>query len=54
MLSRRARWVGHVACRGRKTHKGLWWEKLEKRDNLEDLGVTGKKISPIQVDLQEI
>jgi hypothetical protein len=39
---------------GEKTRKWLWWEKLKKRDNLEDLGVIEKKMSPIQMDLQEI
>ena len=54
MLSRRSRWVVHVACRGRKTHKRFWWESLEKRDNLEDLGVNGKTMSSIQMDRKEI
>jgi hypothetical protein len=39
---------------GEKKHKGLMWEKLEKRDNLEDLGVMGKTIPPMQMDLKEI
>jgi len=54
MLTRRARWVGHVECRGRKTHKGLTWGNLEKRDNLEDLGIIRKTLPPIQMDLTEI
>ena len=30
------------------------WEKLEKRDNLEDLGIVRKTMPPIQMDLKEI
>lgn len=39
---------------GEKTHKGLMWEKLERRGNLEDRHVIGKTMPPIQIDLKEI
>ena len=29
------------------------WKKLEKRDNFEDLGIMGKTMPPIQMDLKE-
>jgi hypothetical protein len=35
--SRRMKWVGHVACMGRKEmHTKFWLESLKGRDHLED------------------
>jgi hypothetical protein len=33
----------HVWVRG-ETHKGIWWENLRDRDNLEDPDVNGRII----------
>jgi len=43
--SRRMRWAGHVACKGRgEVHTGFWWGNLKERDHLEDLDVNGKML----------
>ena len=43
--SRRLRWAGHVANRGKGyVHTGFWWENLREGDHLEDPGVVGKII----------
>jgi hypothetical protein len=41
--SRRMRWVGHVARRGRRgIHIGYWWGSQKERDHKEDQGVGGQ------------
>jgi hypothetical protein len=43
--SRRMRWAGHVARRGRKeVYTGLWRGNLRERDHLGDPGVDGSVI----------
>jgi hypothetical protein len=43
--SRRLRWAGHVARKGRgEVHTGFWWGNLRERDHLEDPGVDGRII----------
>ena len=43
--SKRMRWAGHVArMENRRGAAGLWWGNLREGDNLEDLGVDGRKI----------
>jgi hypothetical protein len=42
--SRRMRWAGHVACRGRKVCTGCWWGNLWERDYWEDSDVGGRII----------
>jgi hypothetical protein len=41
--SRRMRWAGHVACMGggRNMYR-VWWERLKKKDHLEDQGMDGR------------
>jgi len=42
ILSRRMKWVGHVAGMGREEVSiGLWWGNMIERDNLEDPGLGG-------------
>jgi len=43
--SRRMRWAGHVAHRGRvEAYTGVWWGKLRERYHLENPGVDGRII----------
>jgi hypothetical protein len=43
--SRRMRWAGHVARRGRTDmHTGFWWRDLREDDHLGDPGVDGRII----------
>jgi hypothetical protein len=42
--SRRMRWAGHVARRGKEAHTGFWWEDLREGDHLRDPGVDGRII----------
>jgi len=43
--SRRMRWAGHVASRGRgEAHTRLWWGSLRERGHLEEPGVVEKII----------
>jgi hypothetical protein len=43
--SRRMRWAGHVARMGRReAYTGFWCGDLREKDQLEDLGVDGRKI----------
>ena len=40
--SRRMRWSGHVARRGRgEAYAGFWWGNLRERDHLEEPCVDG-------------
>jgi hypothetical protein len=40
--SRRMRWAGHVARRGRREMRiGYWWESQKERDHKEDQDVGG-------------
>jgi len=41
--SRRIRWVGHVACMGKKTgvYEVMVGENIMERDHLSDVGVHG-------------
>jgi hypothetical protein len=51
--SRRMRWAGHVARRGREeVHTRFWWGNLRERGHLEDPGVDGEY--NIKMDLQEV
>jgi len=39
------RWVGRVACMGKKeVHEWLWWGDLREGHHLEDLGTDGSII----------
>ena len=50
--SRRMKWAGHVAQRGRgEAYTGFWWGNLRDRDNLGDTGVWEDNI---KMDLQEV
>jgi hypothetical protein len=41
--SRRVRWAGHVARRGRgEAYTGFWWGNLRERDHLEDPDTDGR------------
>ena len=41
--SRRMRWAGHVAVRGRgEAYTGIWWGILKERDYLGNPGVDGR------------
>jgi hypothetical protein len=41
--SRKMRWAGHVALRGRREASiGFWWGNLRERDNWGDPGVDGR------------
>jgi hypothetical protein len=43
--SRRMRWVGHVACMGRRAMRiGFRWESQKERDCWEDLIIAGRII----------
>jgi hypothetical protein len=43
--SRRMRWVGHVARKGREeAYTGFWWENLREREHLVEPGVNWKII----------
>ena len=46
--SRRMRWVGHIACMGRREvhtgHTGFWCGNLRERDNLENSGINWRMI----------
>jgi hypothetical protein len=43
--SRRMRWAGHLARRGRgEAYTGCWWGNLRERDHLEDPGLDGRII----------
>jgi hypothetical protein len=43
--SRRTRWAGHVAGRGRKgNHIGYWWEIQKEGDEYEDQDVGERTI----------
>ena len=43
--SRRMRWAGRVARRGRREeYMGFWWGILRERDHLGDPGVDGRII----------
>ena len=43
--SRRMRWAGHVARRGRgDAYTGFRWGNLRERDHLEDSGIDGRII----------
>jgi hypothetical protein len=43
--SRRMRWVGHVAVRGRgEAYTGIWWGILSERGHLGDPGIDGRII----------
>jgi hypothetical protein len=45
ILSRRMKWVGHVAGMGREEVRiWLWWGKVIERDHLENPGVSGRII----------
>jgi hypothetical protein len=48
IVSRRMRWVGHVACamERRGAHK-FWWGYLRERNHLEDPGVDGTVLNGI-------
>ena len=51
IISRRMRWVGHVAHMGTgELYVWFWWINLRERTRLEDLGVNGN----IKKDLQEV
>ena len=52
ILSRRMRWVGHVAGMGREEVRvTLWWGNMIERDQLEDPGGWEDNI---KIDLQEV
>jgi hypothetical protein len=43
--SRRMRWAGHVALKGRgEVYTGFWWGDLREGDHLEDPGIAGRII----------
>jgi hypothetical protein len=43
--SRRMRWAGHVALRGRgDVRTGFWWGDLREGDHLKDPGIDGRII----------
>jgi hypothetical protein len=43
--SRRIKWAGHVACKGRgEAYTGFWWGNLRERDHLEQPGINGRII----------
>jgi hypothetical protein len=44
-MSRRIRWVGHVARVGTgDVHRGVWWGYLRGRNHLEVLGIIGRRV----------
>jgi hypothetical protein len=51
--SRRMRWAGYVARKGREeVYTGFWWGNLRERGHLEDPGVDGE--DNIKMDPQEV
>jgi len=43
--SRRMRWVGHIAHKGReRAYTGFWWGNLREKDHLVDPSVNGRII----------
>jgi hypothetical protein len=42
LKSRRMRWAGHVAGKGRRgMHTGFWWESQKEKDQQQDISVGG-------------
>jgi hypothetical protein len=53
--SRRMRWAGHVAHgRYKKWIQNFWLEYVKRGDHSKVLGVHGRTVYPIKIDLKEI